>query len=92
MGLNKLDILDEMKILSEAIEGQSFSSNNTLTTATIFDEILKWATINGAKALNIDNKYGSFEIGKTPGINLIRNFNFEKNKLNKKSEVVNLYQ
>ena len=88
---NKLDILDEMKILSKAIESQNFTSNETVTTATTFDEILKWATINGAKALNIDNKYGSFEIGKSPGINLIRNFNFEKNKLNKESEVVNLY-
>jgi len=36
-----------------------------------FDELLKWATINGAAFLGIDNQYGSFEVGKTPGINLI---------------------
>ena len=36
-----------------------------------FEELLKWATINGAKALKIDDKYGSIEIGKTPGLNII---------------------
>jgi cytosine/adenosine deaminase-related metal-dependent hydrolase len=34
--------------------------------------VLQWATLNGAKALNIDDKYGSFEKGKQPGINLIK--------------------
>jgi cytosine/adenosine deaminase-related metal-dependent hydrolase len=32
---------------------------------------LQWATINGAKALQMDNKLGSFETGKQPGIVLI---------------------
>ncbi|SOD20372.1 amidohydrolase family protein [Pedobacter xixiisoli] len=36
-----------------------------------FDELLKWATINGAAFLGIDSQYGSFEAGKTPGVNLI---------------------
>lgn len=36
-----------------------------------FDELLKWATINGAEFFGISNQYGSFEIGKTPGVNLI---------------------
>ncbi len=36
-----------------------------------FDELLKWATINGAAFLGIDQQYGSFEIGKTPGVNLV---------------------
>jgi cytosine/adenosine deaminase-related metal-dependent hydrolase len=31
-------------------------------------ELLAWATKNGALALNIDNDYGSFEVGKTPGL------------------------
>lgn len=34
--------------------------------------ILKWATINGAKALGIDNQFGSFAAGKKPGIVLIK--------------------
>ncbi|HEY0679962.1 MAG TPA: amidohydrolase family protein [Chitinophagaceae bacterium] len=33
--------------------------------------LLKWATINGATALNIDDRFGSFEKGKQPGILLI---------------------
>ncbi|MGV3545835.1 MAG: amidohydrolase family protein [Pedobacter sp.] len=36
-----------------------------------FDELLKWGTINGAEFLGIADQYGSFEVGKTPGINLI---------------------
>lgn len=33
--------------------------------------LLQWATINGAKALQMDNTLGSFEKGKQPGIILI---------------------
>ena len=36
-----------------------------------FNELLKWGTINGAEFLGIADQYGSFEVGKTPGINLI---------------------
>ncbi len=35
--------------------------------------LLQWATINGAKALQLDHMVGSFEKGKTPGIVLIEN-------------------
>jgi cytosine/adenosine deaminase-related metal-dependent hydrolase len=38
-------------------------------------QLLQWATINGASALQMDKTFGSFEPGKTPGIILI-----EKNK------------
>jgi len=31
-------------------------------------EILQWATINGAKALGIEQQFGSFEVGKRPGV------------------------
>ncbi|CAN5687197.1 amidohydrolase family protein [soil metagenome] len=34
-------------------------------------EILQWATHNGAKALQMDDKLGSFEKGKSPGVVLI---------------------
>ncbi|MEJ7626743.1 MAG: amidohydrolase family protein [Ferruginibacter sp.] len=37
------------------------------------ETILKWATMNGADALGISNRYGSFEKGKTPGIVLVEN-------------------
>ncbi|SDC88750.1 Cytosine/adenosine deaminase [Niabella drilacis] len=32
------------------------------------EQMLSWATINGAKALQIQDQYGSFEKGKTPGV------------------------
>ena len=35
------------------------------------EEILQWATINGARALQMDGQLGSFEKGKRPGIVII---------------------
>ena len=37
--------------------------------------LLKWATINGARALKMDEKLGSFENGKKPGLVLIDEMN-----------------
>lgn len=34
-----------------------------------FETLLQWATLNGAKALGYEADLGSFEVGKTPGIN-----------------------
>ena len=34
-------------------------------------ELLKWATLNGAKALGFDENLGSLEVGKSPGIVLL---------------------
>ena len=36
-------------------------------------EILQWATLNGAKALQMEERIGSFDKGKKPGVILIRN-------------------
>ena len=60
-----LSILEEIKILQKYFPQLSLVS------------LLKWATINGAKALNIDNTFGSFEKGKKPGINLIYNIDLQ---------------
>lgn len=35
------------------------------------EELLQWATLNGAKALGIQERFGSFEKGKTPGVLLL---------------------
>ena len=34
-------------------------------------EVLGWATLNGAQALNMEDKLGSFEKGKQPGVVLL---------------------
>lgn len=33
-----------------------------------YEQMLPWATINGARALGIDDRFGSFEKGKRPGV------------------------
>ncbi len=54
-----LSILDEMKTIQ-----QSFP-------LIPVEEIVTWATLNGAKALQMDDILGSFEKGKQPGVVLI---------------------
>jgi len=71
----KLSVLEELKTITK-----NFSK-------IPFTELLKWASLNGAKALNMQNKMGSFEIGKTPGINLISNFDYKTLKLKKESKI-----
>ncbi|MEO7802386.1 MAG: amidohydrolase family protein [Ginsengibacter sp.] len=58
---HSLSMLDEMKTVQ-----QKFPS-------TALEEMLQWATLNGAVALQMDDKFGSFEKGKSPGVNLIQN-------------------
>jgi cytosine/adenosine deaminase-related metal-dependent hydrolase len=64
---HSLSILDELKTISH------FFSEIPLA------ELLQWATINGAKALQMDDRLGSFEKGKTPGVLLIENINQQQN-------------
>lgn len=56
---HQLSILDEMKTLGR------YFPQLTLT------QLLQWATINGAKALQMENLLGSFETGKKPGVILM---------------------
>ena len=55
----QLSVLDEMKTISRY---QSYVPFKTL---------LQWATLNGAQALGYDDKLGSIEVGKAPGLNLL---------------------
>ncbi len=55
-----LSILDEMKTIQK-----NFAS-------VPLEELLTWATLNGAKALQMDDKLGSFEKGKKPGVVLLQ--------------------
>ncbi len=56
---DQLNMYEEVKIICKNFPGISLET------------ILRWATINGAKALGIDNVFGSFEEGKKPGVVLI---------------------
>jgi aminodeoxyfutalosine deaminase len=58
---HQLNILEEIKTIVKNFP--------EITTETL----LKWATINGAKALQMESEIGSFDIGKKPGIILIEN-------------------
>jgi aminodeoxyfutalosine deaminase len=45
------------------------------------EEILKWATSNGAQALQLHHELGSIEKGKKPGIVLINEDNLSSKRL-----------
>lgn len=55
-----------------------------------FAEVLRWATINGAKALGFDSHFGTIELGKSPGLNLITPFDFENGTIRDDSRVIRL--
>jgi aminodeoxyfutalosine deaminase len=38
------------------------------------EQLIKWATLNGAESLNITDKFGSFTVGKSPGVNLLSGY------------------
>jgi cytosine/adenosine deaminase-related metal-dependent hydrolase len=63
-----LSILDEIKTIEKHLPG--------IPT----EELLQWATINGAKALQMDGYLGSFEKGKKPGVVLLPGFKTGDNK------------
>jgi aminodeoxyfutalosine deaminase len=57
---DQLNILEELKTIQN-----SFPHIDCET-------LLKWATFNGAKALKIEDRFGSFDKGRTPGVVHIR--------------------
>jgi imidazolonepropionase-like amidohydrolase len=46
------------------------------------EEMLGWATINGARALQMDKHLGSFEKDKKPGVVIIENVAGDNNLVN----------
>lgn len=83
-----LELMDQLG-LNIAIGTDSLASATTLSLlhninlilekfpSIDFLKVLKWATLNGANALNVGSRFGSIEVGKCPGLNLITNFNFD---------------
>lgn len=55
-----LSVLEELKVL-----------HRHFPTLKFLDTI-KWATLNGAEALDLDSKLGSIEVGKQPGLVLLK--------------------
>jgi len=87
------------KNLKTCIGTDSYASNTELSVLSElkaiiekfpeipFEKLIETATINGAKALKIERKYGSIEVGKSPGINLLSKFDFDKMTLTQDSKV-----
>jgi cytosine/adenosine deaminase-related metal-dependent hydrolase len=71
-----LSVLDELKTISNHFPSIALA------------ELLQWATINGAKALQMDDVLGSFEKGKTPGVLLIEQL--QNNSITTSSTVTRL--
>lgn len=71
----KLSVFDELKALQE------------LLPEFTYWELIKWGTINGAKHLQIEKQFGSIEIGKKPGLNLLTNLDYPNQKLSANSEL-----
>ena len=65
-----LSMIEEIKCLQ-----------NHFREEVTFEELLRWATLNGAEALGKENVYGSLEIGKKPGIVLLENVDSDNNHI-----------
>ncbi|MEQ1599762.1 MAG: TRZ/ATZ family hydrolase [Methylotenera sp.] len=64
---NRLDMFAEMRLAALLAKGQSGDA-----TAISAHQVLEMATINGAKALGLDDKIGSIEIGKLADLTAVR--------------------
>jgi cytosine/adenosine deaminase-related metal-dependent hydrolase len=73
-----LSILQELKILDSTFP------------ATGLQNLLRWATLNGAEALNLDSELGSFDAGKRPGALLLSDMDLEDMRLTENSKVKRL--
>ncbi|MBN1111422.1 MAG: amidohydrolase family protein [Bacteroidales bacterium] len=84
IGTDSLASNTDLSILSEIIE-----LSNVFPEVSL-EQLLSFATINGARALNIDSLFGSIEKGKKPGLNLIQGVNLLNFNLSASSKVTPL--
>ena len=82
IGTDSLASNDKLCVLSELLTLNKYFPSIPLTTT------IKWATLNGANFLGIENDFGSIERGKKPGLNLITHT--QGVKLSEKSTVKRL--
>ncbi len=81
MGTDSMASNHNLSLLSEMLIIQNHFPETSL------EELIDWVCINGARALRIDGRYGSFEPGKQPGVNLITGVDLHNLKLTSKSRV-----
>jgi cytosine/adenosine deaminase-related metal-dependent hydrolase len=70
-----LSVLQELKILDSRFP------------ETGLQTLLRWATLNGAEALNLDSKLGSFDAGKRPGIFALLDVDLKNMRLTPNSNI-----
>ncbi len=73
-----LSILEEMKVIAKQFP------------EIPFEQLITWATRNGAEALGFENELGSIEKGKRPGLNLITGLDLNKMQLSENAKVKRL--
>lgn len=66
---NKLSIIEELKTLQLHFPEVSI------------EELVQWATVNGAKALGEEGQFGKIEVGKNPGLVLLKEVDLLNMKL-----------
>ena len=77
LGTDSLASNHQLNILSEMITLQKYKQ-------VPFEKLLRWATINGAEFLELDQQVGTIAVGKKPGLNLIQlsaDFSIESDKV-----------
>jgi imidazolonepropionase-like amidohydrolase len=74
----KLSILSELKTLQQHFP------------AIPLEILVRWATINGAKALGKDDIFGKIESGKKPGLLLLQDLDLQNFKLLPETSVTRL--
>lgn len=90
---NKLDIcigtdsLSSNDLLSMVAEIRCIQENFPEIS---FDELLSWATVNGARAIGAESLLGTLESGKKPGVVLIENIDLDTFILNENSKSIRL--
>jgi cytosine/adenosine deaminase-related metal-dependent hydrolase len=79
VGTDSLASNHQLSILEELKQIEKFHPQISL------ESLLLYATLNGARALYMDEKLGSFEEGKSPGVVLVKGSNLEGQKLGPQS-------
>lgn len=84
LGTDSLASNHQLSILSEMVTLHYHFPNIELS------ELLTWACLNGAKALELDHKLGTLEVGKNPGLVLIKGADIKNHRLTNLTRIVRL--